>query len=988
MARTQEKLFNAVLGDILRNRHPRWEIQAESTRVLSEGAGLQPDLVIDHFDGLPVIVETEFMPARGVEDDAKARLGLTLDDDGREIEQVIALRVPDPLSTGKQGTLRETIEAEQGLEFCLFSIGPAGSEGAPAGARKPPVRWPQTGWIAGNVDDLADWIELASLSENRVAEGLSVLEEGISQAANRVIKRASDQLQEIAEKLHQEPGEQTTLMAMAIIANAFTFHLAILSAHPKIKSPASLWRGNAGLRQAKILDHWEFIYNNINYWPIFKIASDVLEPIPAKVADEILGRLFEVASRLDALGATSQHDLCGRMFQRLISDRKFLATFYTLPSSAALLAELAVSRLDTDWADGEAVCGLRIADFACGTGALLNAVYAAVGGRHRRAGGDDKQIHARMMQDALVGTDIMPSATHLTATVLSSVHPGIAFDKTSVVTLPYGKQPEGTGRSTIMIGALDLIDEETTRPLFGTGRKEIRGTSDGGEGGEGNAIDRVDLPHGGFDLVIMNPPFTRSTGQEAKKIGIPIPAFAGFSTTDAEQRAMSRRLQKIRKPGMVGRGNAGLASDFIDLANVKVRDGGVLALVLPATFPSGEAWAPAWQLLINHYCNINIVGIATAGATDRAFSADTGMAEVLVIATKKHTDKQKLQSDGSAPTRFINLLHRPRTILEAVATARAINRLEGGRQSGSIFIGAKERIGYYIDGAVEDTGGAGVVEVEVVQTAAGLEKARLHLPRGYKECKLSLVNLDALGQRGLYHQDISGPEISRDGFPRGPFDITNIQPKTVPTWPALWSHDAKRETRLIVAPDSQGEVRPGCDTRADTAWSKTASRLHFNRDFRLNSQPLAACMTPEPSIGGRAWPSFLCAEPRWQVPLVLWANTTLGLIAFWWIGTRQQNGRVALTVLKLPALTVLDPRELTDAQFDRADAIFEAFKGRDLLPANEAWRDNARKGLDRAVLIDLLNLPEDILDPLDLLRRQWCAEPSVHGGKNTAPATS
>ena len=46
------------------------------------------------------------------------------------------------------------------------------------------------------------------------------------------------------------------------------------------------------------------------------------------------------------------------------------------------------------------------------------------------------------------------------------------------------------------------------------------------------------------------------------------------------------------------------------------------------------------------------------------------------------------------------------------------------------------------------------------------------------------------------------------------------------------------------------------------------------------------------------------------------------------------------------------------------------------------------KLLDRRVLIDLLNLPESILEPLDLLSLKWCSEPSVHGGKGTAPDSS
>ena len=48
-------------------------------------------------------------------------------------------------------------------------------------------------------------------------------------------------------------------------------------------------------------------------------------------------------------------------------------------------------------------------------------------------------------------------------------------------------------------------------------------------------------------------------------------------------------------------------------------------------------------------------------------------------------------------------------------------------------------------------------------------------------------------------------------------------------------------------------------------------------------------------------------------------------------------------------------------------------------------RDDTRELLDRRVLIDLLNLPESILEPLDLHAQKWCSEPSVHGGKGTAP---
>ncbi len=37
------------------------------------------------------------------------------------------------------------------------------------------------------------------------------------------------------------------------------------------------------------------------------------------------------------------------------------------------------------------------------------------------------------------------------------------------------------------------------------------------------------------------------------------------------------------------------------------------------------------------------------------------------------------------------------------------------------------------------------------------------------------------------------------------------------------------------------------------------------------------------------------------------------------------------------------------------------------------------------MLIDMLDLPESILEALELLRLKWCSEPSDHGGKKTAP---
>ena len=78
------------------------------------------------------------------------------------------------------------------------------------------------------------------------------------------------------------------------------------------------------------------------------------------------------------------------------------------------------------------------------------------------------------------------------------------------------------------------------------------------------------------------------------------------------------------------------------------------------------------------------------------------------------------------------------------------------------------------------------------------------------------------------------------------------------------------------------------------------------------------------------------------------------------------------------AVQVLDPRCLSDSQLQQCHEIYKSFRHRSLLPANEAYRDPMRKELD-AALWHILELPRNLLSNLDLVREQWCAEPSVHG---------
>ncbi len=993
MPTNTEATINAFMAAHLRNMHPSWHAVAEQRGAVTKGG--QPDIIVTRSLGLPVIIETEFSPALTVDQDARNRLGEGGPDTGLIYEQCLAVRLSKELRTVDQSELSRRILSCD-YEYAVHVLDNGDS-----------LRWPAEGWLTGGIESLANCIEVIALSESRVSSGTAILENCVKETAGLIQHEEPEPvLETLGDILHQEPCLQTTLMATAVVANAVMFHRQLAQLYKNISSFDSIKERDGGvLYKQSVLDEWRKILA-VNYWPIFAIARSILIQIDDRIAPEILLRMHNMATCLALVGAAEILDLSGRMFQKLITDRKFLATFYTLPTSSTLLSELAVERLDVDWSDPAAVSALRIGDFACGTGALLGAAYQSVATRHRRAGGDDAAIHAAMMENALTGIDIMPAATHLTAAMLGGMHPGATFAGTRIVTAPYGD----IGEAGIRIGSLDLVDTDLIRSLFGPEQQVIHG------GGNGNSTE-IDVESRSMDLVIMNPPFTRPTNHE--RTDVPVPSFAGFATSIDEQRLMADCLNRTRpriksSAGIVaGNGNAGLASNFVDLAHSKLKPGGILALVLPASCLQGGSWSAFRALLTRFYRDIVTVSLSSVGSTDRAFSADTGMAEVLIIATRLSVEEENqmlrdLQANIPGTDRqalCINLFRRPNVLLEAKETAKAISRTLANSPSvaGDIKITDKIPCGNLVPtaSASDCFAAAGLRRFEIAATMSRLTandpSQGLLLPRMTNFIngeRLPLARLTELGYRGPVDRDING----ENG--RGLFITRAWLPD--PEFPILWQHNARHETRLVVRPDQMGHPREGCRAKAVEFWNRFATRLHFNRDFQINSQPLSACLTQTQSIGGAAWPNFVLCEPvmdrseiaqnfnrrpDWEIPVLLWMNTTLGLMSFWWIATRQQQGRARLTVSRTEELTCLDVRRLSEAQLERCDDLFEKVNGEEFLPANEAYRDPVRMELDRSMLVDVLELDETLCGEshLGLLRNLWCREPSVHGGKRTQP---
>ena len=961
-----EPSVNTALGGLLKQMMGACLVRSEHTQLIVGHPAWQLDNLITAPGRSPVVVEAEFMPAYTAEQEAADRLGRIVIGESRAIEAAIALRYPTHLRT--EADLNEALQQTR-LSWCVLY-----DELDRDGRR---IRFPESGWLEGGIEDLADLIRLVSMPQKEVNRAADSLQAGIERAASVLDEMSETQrgvVRGVADLLSMRNVPQTRRMACAIIANALAFHERIAGMHEGVKPLHMVCGPGVANPQEQTLSAWDQILA-INYFPIFAIAKDIVEQLPSGAAAHILAALRETAQEIDAAGIDNAHDLTGRIFQRLIADRKYLATFYTRPASAALLARLAVAKLpDIDWSDAVAIGKLRVGDFACGTGALLSAIYDQISARHERAGGDPAALHATMMEEVLYGCDVMPSAVHITGATLSGAQPNVGYQHSRLYTMPYGRQSDGS----VQVGSLELLQSSSLLTLFNTSDPALR---TGSAGEETAAQVTVEIPDQVFDLVIMNPPFTRAAAdwEGASRQSDYVKQFRGLSTTLDTQKEMSAVLRGYTRDTCY-HGYAGIASAFVALANTKLRAGGVLALVLPLSVANGLSWQGVRALFANDYTDLAVVSIAANG-DEMSFSADTVMAECLVVARKHST---AANSGGASKVHFTSLTQRPASFAEADAIAKRITgsdqvrALEAGPAGGTaVFVGTGKlgESSTAVTPVKSGTwGSVRVLDSSVAQTAYALTQSQLYPPGHQTARQLPVAQLHVLGTRGMHDINIAGANA--------PFE--RLPPSPTATYPSIWNHNHKNETRIQCKPDSQLQAKVGMSAKAAQVWN-TASRAHINRDFTFGSQALAVAFTGDKSIGGRVWPNVQFDDPRFDHALAVWGNGTLGLLSHWWHSSRQQSSKASLTVRMLESLPILDFRELHDRQLQTAEDTFEEFRDLQLQPAYLADADPSRALLDRRVICDLLGFDEDIYEGVRRLAAKWCAEPSVHGGKARPP---
>ncbi len=972
-----EDTITTYIADILRERRNTWKVEPQLPLLLETK---RPDITVFETGREPIVIEVKIDYAHTAnldgEEQAKGRLGEYVAP-FEMLKTAMSLRVPyrfRKLSTAEiSGALRRADD----FRYALFSIDDLHRI-------TNPHRFPKNGWIAGNIGDVAAALRIGAIPVSKVSEAAEDLERGVNEAASLLAETAESRSR-IAETiegiLYQKAGKQTYRMAMLIITNAFVFQSA-LAGTPEMEEVPSLSQLQTVAEQLsvnEVLNAWKAVIR-VNYRPIFDVAYRLTEEVLATddaLVGQVLRILRDTAQRLITRRLEQVHELAGIVFQRLIVDRRFIKANYTRPESVALLSGLVLPDQQPSLNGGLRTFP-KVADFACGTGALLNGLYQRILALHEQAGGSGKDIHRQMVENNLLGADIMPNASHLTASIIASTYPDVKIGKTRIHTMEYGTQRRD---GQFSIGALDLLENpEETNPLE-LDRAKVYFRSKRIQGDDRDTPE-PEFRHREFDIIVDNPPFTR-TGADTSSQNPDIPKTVFGDRNEDVAREMKAALRSIKTS--IAHSNAGLGSYFVDLADRMLKNGKenttmwppTMGFVLPLTVLTSPDWQRVRDLWASTYHNVTVVTIADQKTDNCAFSADTAMAECLVVAIKGATE-------NTGRGTFVCLHRRPNSHLEAVETGKQIQSLQGVRKLEDPPIGGNHiKVGDEIVGSalncpldkIWTTSCIG--ELALMQSAYHLANGCIWLPEQRAPFEIPTCTVEKIASTSFDETMIKGA--------RGAFDM-EVGCSDTDTYPGLWHVNSDIQRAMVVQPDSHGDIRPDYWEKAQRILDRN-SRIHLNIGLRFNSNSLSVLFTEKPSIGIRLLPNVMFGNPSHDYAFALWGNSTLGLLNYWMRCNRVHAGRGAIRLTLLRSMPTLDVSQLDQYALQNAERIFEEMKHKKMLPFNQMYEDMVRQELDRRLLSEVLGISEtahpEVHTGLHHLRERLCAEPSIHGGKKS-----
>ena len=899
-----EPLLNSALAGMLNERG------VDATPEVSQpGSSRQLDITV-RFDSLVVALEGERGSRAGALRDAQNRLDQARDDE-LIVHKSVAINYPINLREPDFGS---------GTEFEWAVL-------------------PSSTFARGNIDDLV--ATLRRVPEDYGDPGN--LAQDLNATLDRAVARLSDtQKIELARTLNLAT-EQTVngrsldrkdaaaKRGMLVIAAAAMFHARLDQFLPDAKPDVDARTGEAfngdwppmklqtctsfGDVIENLVDAWDLIVA-LDYRPIFEIAHGaILAVFQDQHWKDAVHSVARAALRIQRDAAGTRHDLLGRIFHRLLDSARYDGSYYTSTSAAVILAALAIR----DENIPSNVSDLKIIDPACGTGTLLMAASERV----RDLSGESAGDSSRMIQDVVWGLDVNTTACHMAATTLGLLSPSTMFNSMNVHMMPLEAH---TNNGIPSVGSLELLDagrpHRTVRWSSGAQSRLAMGWTEGHQ--IENGPSTVDVYPNSFDVVIMNPPFTRDSLRHDQ-----------FSR---EEEGLLKDREKDLMRGRAGHGSSS-GTMFIDLGEhlAKLDDGSVLATVFPLAGSSAPSAREVRRLLADWF---HIEYVVWSHDPRRPwFSENTTITEMLIVARRHPADP-----DERPPTRFVCLRHNSRATTDGVAVGRSI---------------LNETLDPEV-GSVSEWPAARMVKGE--WRPLGFVSPRL--VSDYEKL-VSGEGFTRLGEIATVEPD--GRAI------RGTFTHHNVPDETGRR--ALWKNDPIDSKRSMkTETDVYIHVKRGNEDAADRYWGKRG-RLLLCFQPRLNTARIIAAWVPEATVGS-AWvpcrPLGDVDVEKWEKAMSVWFNSTLGIVSA--IGTASPRV-FARPALSMDAMRRLPVPNFSSDQVDFLADVFEINADSELLTFAEMGEDAVRLALDKAIC-EVLVMDAD---ELGITRRELTREPGVGG---------
>lgn len=678
------------------------------------------------------------------------------------------------------------------------------------------------------------------------------------------------------------------------------------------------------------------IIRKIDYKPIYDVAMQVVEHLPPILFEDVIKR----GAKLGSNQALLKRDFSGRIYHKVVGDwsvRKGFATFFTTIPASYLISYLSVFSEYSPLSEAEKV---KVCDFACGSGTLLTASYSALEDLYKLEKFEEGEIdldgfHKKLLEENFWGFDALRYALQIASLNLVFHNPTIALKNMNFYSIPLGVDE----KKNVALGSLRFLKSGTLIDYFSIDEKAKKTASIDTEEGSAN------LPL--FNLIIMNPPFTRATGRSGREGG----GLFGFIVDEEIRQSVLKEYEKIRnvvktdllkignnylksfKDGTFeGIGAAGEGLLFLYLAFQNLTQDGKISFVLPKSVLSGASWFLIRTMLLEKF-HVEYVIVSYDKENGYNFSESTNLSEALIIA--KRTNNNKNQS-----TKFVMLLKKPQTSFESKALAKAIinngNFAEAGGATAYIHEVSREELKENVDNWGRFVAFPNIKLIRFIDELNSGSLFGKKIPMT-KLGKIATVGID----RHQFHNS---------------FKITST--KAIGSYPIVWGGNEERRTHL------EGKFNSFAipiDEKADKMFKEKSSYLLVPDRTRLNTAHIISIFLPSKTLSNIFYAVRLTKHGsiKKYKALCAWLNSTFGLLLI--LANRQETegAWVSLKMSHWRLQKVLDISGLSKGAIEKLSAIFDRYANKEMPRLPQQYKtkkiDPERLAFDKEVL-EALNI--------------------------------